>query len=176
MRHLATLTLAGVLALAGCSEGLTTFSLPDAADRETAVGDGAGGDVTSAPDGADTGDGDALPDAEVEVVLDASPDVGEAGALDLPDIAPDAASDVEVQSDGSGTTGEVPADLRAVVAPPSWSTAPNREVRNFHMTWQRDAATTVTFQWATTDIDLAAYVPRVWVVPTSLTEGTATPQ
>lgn len=60
---------------------------------------------------------------------------------------------------------------RAVAPRASWVTEPNREVRNLHMTWQRDPATTMTLQWATHDIDLSAYVPRVWAVPTAMVTG-----
>ncbi|MCB9785288.1 MAG: metallophosphoesterase family protein [Deltaproteobacteria bacterium] len=83
-------------------------------------------------------------------------------------LAPGCSSDSNADGgpDASGLVGDALPD-----APPNWTTAPNREVRNLHMTWQRDSATTVTFQWATTDTDLSAYVPKVWAVPTSLTEG-----
>lgn len=80
------------------------------------------------------------------------------------------APDVHASPDAAPDAAPVD-DLRPVEAPASWVTEPNRTVRNMHMTWQRDPATTMTLQWATHDIDLTAYVPRVWAVPSSMVTG-----
>ncbi|MEZ4265570.1 MAG: metallophosphoesterase family protein [Myxococcota bacterium] len=86
------------------------------------------------------------------------------------DATPDAAGSTDAALAPDGAAAD---DMRAVTEPASWVTEPNRTVRNMHMTWQRDPATTMTLQWATNDIDLTTYVPRVWAVPTAMVTGTA---
>lgn len=44
---------------------------------------------------------------------------------------------------------------------PKLHSDPKRLVRNQHMTWQRDPATTLTVTWTTEDTDLKAYPPKV---------------
>lgn len=90
----------------------------------------------------------------------------------------DAATDTVVQHDTATDTAAqpdavTPDEVLTVKPPASWVTDPTRTVRNLHMTWQRDPATTMTLQWATNDINLTAYVPRVWAVPTAMVTGDA---
>jgi hypothetical protein len=93
------------------------------------------------------------------------PDSGAGGAQ------PDTATGADGSDAALAAPGDPPPDQRAVVPPGNWSTEPNREVRNLHMTWQQDPATTVTVQWATNDISLTDYEPRVWAMPSSRVEG-----
>jgi hypothetical protein len=93
------------------------------------------------------------------------PDSGAGGAQ------PDTATGADGSDAALAAPGDPPPDQRAVVPPGNWSTEPNREVRNLHMTWQQDPATTVTVQWATNDISLTDYEPRVWAMPSSRVGG-----
>ncbi|MGB0591819.1 MAG: purple acid phosphatase family protein [Myxococcota bacterium] len=58
-----------------------------------------------------------------------------------------------------------------VTAPVTWNTHADRVPFNTHMTYQGDPATTIALQWATTEADLDAYVPRVWLAPMDQVTG-----
>ncbi|MSQ83771.1 MAG: hypothetical protein EXR77_12945 [Myxococcales bacterium] len=85
-------------------------------------------------------------------------------------------------ADGAGLTGDATAVTAALVAgfdfevgpagpcgallpqtppAPKLHNDPKRLVRNQHMTWQHDTATTLTVTWTTEVTDLKAYTPRV---------------
>ena len=85
-----------------------------------------------------------------------APDVGTPGPV------PDTASPPVPVADTSAPTGPV-----RVTPPVTWATDPKRVPMNIHMTWQRDPATTLTFQWATVETDVTGRTPRVWMVKKS---------
>ncbi|GMV43638.1 MAG: hypothetical protein AMXMBFR64_53540 [Myxococcales bacterium] len=66
---------------------------------------------------------------------------------------------------------ELPGDSTAVKHPADWVTDMDRDPRNVHMTWQGDPGSTITVSWATTDVSLEGYTPRLWIAPASLVEG-----
>ncbi len=73
----------------------------------------------------------------------------------------------------SGSAAAAAADKgpSAVEQPASWITAEERKPKSLHMTWQRDPATTITFQWTTDNNSLDGYTPRAWVVPASVVDA-----
>lgn len=62
--------------------------------------------------------------------------------------------------------------------PPPLNSDPKKQVRNLHMTWQHDTATTLTVTWTTEATDLKAYVPHVLYAPATQTcdDGRYLPQ
>lgn len=59
-------------------------------------------------------------------------------------------------------------EIVEVNEPSSWSTDPKKNVKYMHITWQKDPATTLTFQWQSDFINTGKYVPKVWIVKASL--------
>ncbi len=85
---------------------------------------------------------------------------------DVPSNEPDATA-----QDRAFKTAGAPADAIKVAKPTSWQTAQDRVPKSIHMTWQRDPATTITFQWTTDSADLKGYQPLAWVVPAAAADA-----
>ena len=72
----------------------------------------------------------------------------------------------ELDTGGEEDTAAIDVDPSSTVqAPADWVADMTRIPTSIHMTWQRDPATTLTFQWATADTDTEGYIPRLWLVP-----------
>ena len=112
----------------------------------------------TAATGDDTGatgtEGRATPDAGADADETDEPG-GESGALDTP-------------VDSVRRRDRGPAPIIDVAPPDNWLVDQTRVPFNVHLTHQHDPGTSLTFAWATLDVDPDAYVPRVWLVPADL--------
>lgn len=69
---------------------------------------------------------------------------------------------------GDTTLPDPPSDVVAVTPPDAWVDNPLQVPRNIHLSFQSDPSRSMVVSWATSDVELADYKPRLWVVPTAI--------